>query len=350
MEKVSKDKVTYKSAGVDVEAGYKAVSLMKQHTQRTLVPDVLGGLGSFGGFFEIDVEKYKKPVLVSGTDGVGTKLQIAFMTGIHDTIGIDCVAMCVNDIACHGAKPLYFLDYIGTGALDPQAAAEVVKGICDGCVEAGCALIGGETAEMPGFYKKEEYDLAGFAVGVVDKDKVINGARVEEGDVIIGIASSGIHSNGYSLVRKLFFELNNYSIDAYISELECTLGQELLTPTRIYVRTILELADCFDIKGIAHITGGGFIENIPRTIPEGLMAEIQLDSFPTLPIFKLMQKLGDIEDKEMFNTFNMGIGLVIIVNKEDAAGIMSSLSGMKETAYIIGKVIKGDGGIALCQS
>jgi phosphoribosylformylglycinamidine cyclo-ligase len=350
MEKVSKDKVTYKSAGVDVEAGYKAVSLMKQHTQRTLVPDVLGGLGSFGGFFEIDVEKYKKPVLVSGTDGVGTKLQIAFMTGIHDTIGIDCVAMCVNDIACHGAKPLYFLDYIGTGALDPQAAAEVVKGICDGCVEAGCALIGGETAEMPGFYKKEEYDLAGFAVGVVDKDKVINGARVEEGDVIIGIASSGIHSNGYSLVRKLFFELNNYSIDAYISELECTLGQELLTPTRIYVRTILELADCFDIKGIAHITGGGFIENIPRTIPEGLMAEIQLDSFPTLPIFKLMQKLGDIEDKEMFNTFNMGIGLVIIVNKEDAAGIMSSLSGMNETAYIIGKVIKGDGGIALCQS
>jgi phosphoribosylformylglycinamidine cyclo-ligase len=350
MEKVNKDKITYKSAGVDVEAGYKAVSLMKQHTQRTLVPDVLGGLGSFGGFFEIDVEKYKKPVLVSGTDGVGTKLQIAFMTGIHDTIGIDCVAMCVNDIACHGAKPLYFLDYIGTGALDPQAAAEVVKGICDGCVEAGCALIGGETAEMPGFYKKEEYDLAGFAVGVVDKDKVINGARVEEGDVIIGIASSGIHSNGYSLVRKLFFELNNYSIDAYISELECTLGQELLTPTRIYVRTILELADCFDIKGIAHITGGGFIENIPRTIPEGLMAEIQLDSFPTLPIFKLMQKLGDIEDKEMFNTFNMGIGLVIIVNKEDAAGIMSSLSGMKETAYIIGKVIKGDGGIALCQS
>ncbi|MDF2532262.1 MAG: phosphoribosylformylglycinamidine cyclo-ligase, partial [Clostridia bacterium] len=222
MEKINNDKVTYKSAGVDVEAGYQAVSLMKQHTQRTIVPGVLGGLGSFGGFFEIDVEKYKKPVLVSGTDGVGTKLQIAFMTGIHNTIGIDCVAMCVNDIACHGAKPLYFLDYIGTGALDPQAAAEVVKGICDGCVEAGCALIGGETAEMPGFYKKGEYDLAGFAVGVVDKDNVINGARVQEDDVIIGLASSGIHSNGYSLVRKLFFELNNYSIDAYISDLECT--------------------------------------------------------------------------------------------------------------------------------
>lgn len=350
MEKMSKDKVTYKSAGVDVEAGYQAVSLMKQHTQRTLVPGVLGGLGSFGGFFEIDVEKYKKPVLVSGTDGVGTKLQIAFMTGVHNTIGIDCVAMCVNDIACHGAKPLYFLDYIGTGVLDPMAAAEVVNGICDGCVEAGCALIGGETAEMPGFYKKGEYDLAGFAVGVVDKDKVINGTRVEEDDVIIGLASSGIHSNGYSLVRKLFFELNNYSINAYISELESTLGQELLKPTRIYVKTILELADNFDVKGIAHITGGGFIENIPRTIPEGLKAEIHLESFPVLPIFKLMQKLGNIEDKEMFNTFNMGIGLVIIVNKNIADKVMSSLSSMNEKAYIIGKVIKGDGGIELCQS
>ena len=350
MEKMSKDKVTYKSAGVDVEAGYEAVSLMKQHTQRTIVPGVLGGLGSFGGFFEIDVEKYKKPVLVSGTDGVGTKLEIAFMTGIHNTIGIDCVAMCVNDIACHGAKPLYFLDYIGTGVLDPKAAAEVVNGICDGCVEAGCALIGGETAEMPGFYKKGEYDLAGFAVGVVDKDKVINGASVEEDDVIIGLASSGIHSNGYSLVRKLFFELNRYSIDAYISDLECTLGQELLKPTRIYVKTILELADNFDIKGIAHITGGGFIENIPRTIPEGLKAEIHLDSFPVLPIFKLMQKLGNIEDKEMFNTFNMGIGLVIIVNKKDVEQFMSSLSAMNEKAYIIGKIIKGDGGIELCQS
>ena len=350
MEKTSKDKVTYKSAGVDVEAGYEAVTLMKQHTQRTLVPGVLGGLGSFGGFFEIDVEKYKKPVLVSGTDGVGTKLQIAFMTGVHNTIGIDCVAMCVNDIVCHGAKPLYFLDYIGTGVLDPQAAAEVVNGICDGCVEAGCALIGGETAEMPGFYKKGEYDLAGFAVGVVDKEKVINGAQVAEGDVIIGLASSGIHSNGYSLVRKLFFELNNYSINAYISELECTLGQELLTPTTIYVKTVLELAEHFDIKGMAHITGGGFIENIPRTIPAGLKAEINMGSFPILPIFKLMQELGDIEDKEMFNTFNMGIGLVIIAHKNDVEQMMSRLSLMNQKAYVIGKIIKGDGGIELCQS
>ena len=350
MEKTSKDKVTYKSAGVDVEAGYEAVTLMKQHTQRTLVPGVLGGLGSFGGFFEIDVEKYKKPVLVSGTDGVGTKLQIAFMTGVHNTIGIDCVAMCVNDIVCHGAKPLYFLDYIGTGVLDPQAAAEVVNGICDGCVEAGCALIGGETAEMPGFYKKGEYDLAGFAVGVVDKEKVINGAQVAEGDVIIGLASSGIHSNGYSLVRKLFFELNNYSINAYISELECTLGQELLTPTTIYVKTVLDLADHFDIKGMAHITGGGFIENIPRTISAGLKAEINMGSFPILPIFKLMQELGDIEDKEMFNTFNMGIGLVIIAHKNDVEQMMSRLSLMNQKAYVIGKIIKGDGGIELCQS
>lgn len=350
MEKITTDKVTYRSAGVDVEAGYEAVSLMKQHTKRTMVPGVLGGLGSFGGFFEIDVEKYKKPVMVSGTDGVGTKLHIAFMTGIHDTIGIDCVAMCVNDIVCHGAKPLYFLDYIGTGVLDPQAAAEVVKGICDGCIEAGCALIGGETAEMPGFYKKGEYDLAGFAVGVVDKDKVINGARVQEGDVIIGLASSGIHSNGYSLVRKLFFEMNDYSIDAYIPELECTLGEELLRPTRIYVKTILDLADRFDIKGIAHITGGGFIENIPRTIPEGLKPEIHLESFPILPIFKLMQKLGNIEDKEMFNTFNMGIGLVLIVNEKVAGQVMSRLEVMNEKAYVIGKVIKGDGGIELCQS
>lgn len=350
MENVTKGKITYKSAGVDVEAGYEAVSLMKQHTQRTLVPGVIGGLGSFGGFFEIDTEKYKKPILVSGTDGVGTKLQMAFMTGIHDTIGIDCVAMCVNDIACHGAKPLYFLDYIGTGVLEPKVAAEVVKGICDGCIEAGCALIGGETAEMPGFYSKGEYDLAGFAVGVVDKDKVINGTKVEEGDAIIGLASSGIHSNGYSLVRKLFFEMNDYGIDEYMPELESTLGQALLTPTRIYVKTILELAESFEIRGIAHITGGGFIENIPRTIPAGLKAEIQLGSFPVLPIFSLMQRLGNIDLKEMYNTFNMGIGLIMIVKQNEAEQILAALSGRDEKAYLIGKVVSGEGGIELCQS
>lgn len=342
-------KVTYKSAGVDVEAGYEAVKLMKEHTKRTVVPGVIGGIGSFGGFFEVDTEKYKKPVLVSGTDGVGTKLQIAFMAGIHDTIGIDCVAMCVNDIVCHGAKPLYFLDYIGTGVLEPKGAADIVKGVCDGCVEAGCALIGGETAEMPGFYKKGEYDVAGFAVGIVDKDKIINGSRVSEGDTIIALASSGIHSNGYSLVRKLFFDINNYKSDSYFDELGCTLGEELLKPTRIYVKTILELVESFDIKGIAHITGGGFIENIPRTIPEGLKARIDLKSFPVLPIFKLMQRLGNIEQREMFNTFNMGIGLVMIVNSGDTEAVMAALKTKGEKAYVIGKVVKGEGGIELCQ-
>ncbi|MGB7604139.1 MAG: phosphoribosylformylglycinamidine cyclo-ligase [Lutisporaceae bacterium] len=342
-------RVTYKSAGVDVEAGYEAVKLIKEHTKKTETPGVIGGIGSFGGFFELDTEKYKKPILVSGTDGVGTKLQVAFMTGRHDTIGIDCVAMCVNDIVCHGAKPLYFLDYIGTGVLEPKAAADVVKGVCDGCVEAGCALIGGETAEMPGFYKRGEYDVAGFAVGVVDKDKIINGENLSEGDAIIGLASSGVHSNGFSLVRKLFFELYNYTVDSTFEELDCTLGEELLKPTRIYVKTILELIERVNIKGIAHITGGGFIENIPRTIPKGLKARINLSSFPVLPIFQLMQRLGNIEQKEMFNTFNMGIGLVLVVDKKDADKVMSELKAMNEKAYLIGEVVKGEGGIELCQ-
>ncbi len=342
-------RVTYKSAGVDVEAGYETVRLIKEHTKRTEIPGVIGGLGSFGGFFEIDTEKYKKPILVSGTDGVGTKLQLAFMTGKHDTIGIDCVAMCVNDIVCHGAKPLYFLDYIGTGVLEPKAASDIVKGVCDGCVDAGCALIGGETAEMPGFYKRGEYDVAGFAVGIVDKDKVINGANVSEGDAIIGLASSGVHSNGFSLVRKLFFELNNYTVDSTFEELDCTLGEELLKPTRIYVKTILELIERVNINGIAHITGGGFIENIPRTIPKGLKAKINLSSVPVLPIFKLMQRLGNIEQKEMFNTYNMGIGLVLVVDNKDVDKVMSELKSMNEKAYLIGEVVKGEGGIELCQ-
>lgn len=343
------DRLTYKAAGVDVEAGYEAVRLMKEHTKRTLIPGVLGDLGSFGGFFELNSEQYKNPVLVSGTDGVGTKLQIAFMTGKHDTVGIDCVAMCVNDVACHGAKPLFFLDYIGTGRLEPEVAADIVKGVCDGCVEAGCALIGGETAEMPGFYKEGEYDLAGFAVGVVDKEKVINGAKVSEGDVIIGLASSGIHSNGYSLVRKLFFGINNFSIDKKFDELDCTLGEELLKPTKIYAKTIRTLLEKFPINGIAHITGGGFIENIPRTIPAGLKAKVDIGSFEIPPIFKLMQKLGNVEEREMFNTFNMGIGLVLVVKGSDAQEILSTLDSMGEKAYIIGSVIRGEGGIELCR-
>lgn len=342
------EKLTYKSAGVDVEAGYETVRLIKQHTKRTIIPGVLGELGSFGGFFELAKGSYDNPILVSGTDGVGTKLQIAFMTGKHDTIGIDCVAMCVNDVACHGAKPLFFLDYIGTGKLTPNVAADIVKGICDGCVEAGCALIGGETAEMPGFYKEGEYDLAGFTVGIVDKDNVINGSRVSEGNVLIGIASSGIHSNGYSLVRKLFFDINNFNIDTKFDELDCTLGVELLKPTRIYVKTVQALLEKHQVNGIAHITGGGFIENIPRTIPSGLKAEISLGSWEVPSVFKLMQKLGNIDEMEMYNTFNMGIGLVLAVKKEDAEEILETLKDLGEKAYIIGNVAIGEGGIGFC--
>lgn len=342
------EKLTYKASGVDVEAGYEAVRLMKEHTKRTMIPGVLGELGSFGGFFEIAKGDYKNPILVSGTDGVGTKLQIAFMTGKHDTIGIDCVAMCVNDVACHGAKPLFFLDYIGTGKLEPKAAADIVKGVCDGCVEAGCALIGGETAEMPGFYKDGEYDLAGFAVGIVDKENVINGSGVSEGDTLIGIASSGIHSNGFSLVRKLFFGINNFDINTRFEELDCTLGEELLKPTKIYVKTVQALIAKHQINGIAHITGGGFIENIPRTIPSGLKAAINYGSWDIPPVFKLMQKLGNIEEKEMFNTFNMGIGLVLAVGSEAAEDILQTLKELGEKAYIIGSVAKGEGGIEFC--
>lgn len=348
-EKQANKGLTYKEAGVDVEAGYEAVRLMKEHTKRTMIPGVLGELGSFGGFFEIAKGAYENPILVSGTDGVGTKLQIAFMTGKHDTVGIDCVAMCVNDVACHGAKPLFFLDYIGTGRLEPTVAADIVKGVCDGCVQAGCALIGGETAEMPGFYKEGEYDLAGFAVGIVDKGKVINSSKVKAGDVLIGIASSGIHSNGYSLVRKLFFGVNDYGVDTWFEELGCTLGEALIKPTRIYVKTIQTLVQQFDIKGIAHITGGGFIENIPRTIPEGLRANIRLGSWEVLPIFKLMQRLGNIEEREMLNTFNMGVGLVLAVDSQDAKAVLDKLTEMGDKAYIIGHVEKGEGGITFCE-
>lgn len=343
------DRLTYKSAGVNVEAGYEAVKLMKEHVKKTHIPGVMGDLGSFGGFFMPDLKGYEEPIIVSGTDGVGTKLQIAFMMDKHDTIGIDCVAMCVNDIVCHGAKPLFFLDYIGTGRLNPKKAADIVKGISNGCIEANCALTGGETAEMPGFYKDEEYDLAGFAVGIVDKNKIINGKRVKAGDIIIGLPSSGIHSNGYSLVRKLFFGVNNYKVDSIFPELSNTLGEELLKPTRIYVKTVLELLKSYDIKGIAHITGGGFIENIPRTIPQGLKASIKLGSWPVLPIFNLMKNLGNMEEKAIYNTFNMGIGLVLIVDKGIANNVLSTLESMGEKAYIIGEIKPGEGGIELCQ-
>ncbi len=342
-------KLNYKNAGVDVEAGYEAVKLMREHVKRTYIPGVLNDIGGFGGFFKPDLEGYKEPLLISGTDGVGTKLQIAFMMDKHDTIGIDCVAMCVNDIICHGAKPMFFLDYIGTGKLNPKKAADIVKGISRGCIEADCALIGGETAEMPGFYKDEEYDLAGFAVGIVDRAKVINGENVKEGDIIIGLPSSGIHSNGYSLVRKLFFDVKGFNIDAVFPDLSVTLGEELLKPTRIYVKALLSLLKKNDVKGIAHITGGGFIENIPRTLPKGLKARIELGSWPVLPIFSLMKDLGDMEVRELYNTFNMGIGIVLITDKTSADSVMMGLKSMGESAYIIGEVASGEGGIELCK-
>jgi phosphoribosylformylglycinamidine cyclo-ligase len=335
------EKVTYESAGVDVEEGQKAVQLMKKYVKSTFSPYVLEDLGGFGGLFALDLKDIKEPVLVSGTDGVGTKLKIAFMLDKHDTIGQDCVAMCVNDILCQGAKPLFFLDYIATGQLKAEKAADIVKGIAQGCRAAGCALIGGETAEMPGFYSEGEYDVAGFAVGIVDKSKVVTGKGINEGDTIIGIASSGLHSNGFSLVRKLFFELMKFTPDKYFEELKGTLGEELLKPTQIYVKSILDVIQEVNIKGMAHITGGGFFENIPRILPSDLDALIQLESWEVLPIFKLLQKTGNIERDEMFKAFNMGIGLVLVVNEKEVEKTLDILSSHKEKAYIIGKIIKG---------
>jgi phosphoribosylformylglycinamidine cyclo-ligase len=297
---------TYKDAGVDIEAGYEAVRLMREDVQRTFRPEVLTDIGGFGGLFALNKEKYKEPILVSGTDGVGTKLKIAFLMDKHDTIGIDCVAMCVNDIVCSGAEPLFFLDYVSLGKNRPEQVAEIVKGISNGCVEAGCALIGGETAEMPGFYPDGEYDLAGFAVGVVDKGKIIDGKSIKEGDKLIGLASSGIHSNGYSLVRKVLSP-TKAKLKEKVKSLGSTLGEALLTPTKIYVKTILDLKDKFEIKGISHITGGGFYENLPRMLPEGLGIKVFKGSWPVLPVFNLLQDVGMIDEDDMFNTFNMGI-------------------------------------------
>lgn len=336
------EKMTYKAAGVDKEAGYEAVRKMKRHAERTRIPGVLGGLGAFGGLFELP-QGYQEPVLVSGTDGVGTKLAMAFLLDRHDTIGIDAVAMCVNDIVCQGAKPLFFLDYIGTGKLQPEVAADIVKGISDGCVAAGCALIGGETAEMPGFYKEGEYDIAGFSVGIAEKRSLITGASIREKDVLLGLPSSGIHSNGYSLVRKIFFEKYKYAPDQHMPELGMTLGEALLTPTRIYVKEALALMEAVPVKGFAHITGGGFIENIPRMLPEGLGALIRKRSFTVPPIFSLIQRLGNIEEMEMFGTFNMGIGLVAAVAAKDAPAALSALEAQGVSAVVLGEVRKGGG-------
>ena len=344
----------YKQAGVDIEAGYEAVSLMKAHVNRTLTSEVLGGIGGFGGMVAPDLTGMKQPVLVSGTDGVGTKLRIAFLMDRHDTIGIDCVAMCVNDIICCGARPLFFLDYLAVGTNTPERVASIVSGVAEGCVQAGCALVGGETAEMPGFYRPDEYDIAGFSVGIVDKDSLIDGSRIVPGDLILSLPSSGIHSNGYSLVRKLF-DLESRSpavvtkeLSTYSEVLGATLGDTLLTPTRIYVKPILSLLDALKIKGIAHITGGGFYENIPRILPKDCSALIEGSTLTVPPIFSLMQKLGSIPDREMYNIFNMGTGLCVVLHEEDADKAIRLLSALGETPTIIGKIVAGDREVVFC--
>lgn len=337
----------YKEAGVDVHAGYKAVELMKKHISKTMRPEVLTDIGGFGGLFSVENFNIQKPVLVSGTDGVGTKLKLAFALDKHDTIGIDCVAMCVNDIVCSGAQPLFFLDYIATGKLDPYKIESIVKGISDGCQMAGCALIGGETAEMPGFYPENEYDLAGFSVGIINKDDIIDGSTIKSGDKLIGLASSGVHSNGFSLVRKIFSD-NKQSLDKYYTELNSTIGNVLLTPTKIYVKTILKLIEKYSIKGIAHITGGGFIENIPRMLPEGTRARVNVGSWPVHPIFQIMKDIGCMEEKDMYNTFNMGIGMVMAVPGDIAQEVVNYLNADVKNAYIIGDVVSGEAGLDLC--
>jgi phosphoribosylformylglycinamidine cyclo-ligase len=333
----------YKQAGVDIEAGYEAVNRMKKHVQKTMRQEVLGGLGGFGGMFDISKFNYKEPVLVSGTDGVGTKLKLAFQMDRHDTIGIDAVAMCVNDIVVQGAEPIFFLDYLAVGKAVPERIEQIVKGVSDGCVQAGCSLIGGETAEMPGMYPEDEYDIAGFTVGIADKSKLVTGQTITEGDILIGISSNGIHSNGYSLVRKVLLEKGGLSLDQHIDKLGSTLGEELLRPTKIYVKPILNVLKKFEVKGMAHITGGGFIENIPRMLPEGLGAEIDYGSWPIQPIFDLLEEIGELKREEMFNIFNMGIGMVLAVSEENLHEIINQLEEDGEKVFIIGRTKSGEG-------
>lgn len=332
----------YKQAGVNIAAGNEAVERMKKHVSRTMRPEVLTGLGGFGGLFGLDVKKYREPVLVSGTDGVGTKLKLAFAMDKHDTIGIDAVAMCVNDIVVQGAEPLFFLDYIACGQLVPEKAEAIVKGIADGCEQAGCALIGGETAEMPGMYTDGEYDIAGFTVGVVEKSKLVDGSNVQPGDVVLGLASNGIHSNGYSLVRRLLLEQAGYTLNQYVDVLDAQLGDVLLTPTRIYVKTILSLLQSVEVKAMSHITGGGFIENIPRMLPKQVNVDIQRDSWPVQPIFSLMREVGQLKESDLFRTFNMGIGMVVIVSADQADEAIRLAEANGESVYRIGSVVEGD--------
>ena len=338
---------SYKAAGVDITAGYKAVELMKRHVSRTLTEGVVSDIGGFGGLFAPDLSGMKQPVLVSGTDGVGTKLKLAFLMDKHDTVGIDCVAMCVNDVICCGARPLFFLDYIAVGKNVPEKVADIVKGVAEGCVQSGSALIGGETAEMPGFYPEDEYDLAGFSVGIVDKSKILDKTRIEEGDALVALPSSGVHSNGFSLVRKVF-GIERADLKKPLAELGGkSLGETLLAPTRIYVKPMLKLFAEADVKSVSHITGGGFYENIPRSLPAGFAAKICKDAVKTPPIFRLIQKEGGISERDMFNTFNMGVGMVAVVAKKDAEKAVSVLRAAGEDAYVLGEIVKGDG-VILC--
>ena len=338
----------YAAAGVDITAGYRAVELMKQHIARTVTPGVMSDVGGFGGLFELDLTGIARPVLVSGTDGVGTKLKLAFLLDKHDTVGIDCVAMCVNDIVCCGAKPLFFLDYIACGKNVPERIAEIVSGVAQGCVEAGAALIGGETAEMPGFYPENEYDLAGYATGVVDRDRIIDNRTMKEGDAVIALPSSGVHSNGFSLVRRVF-DVEKRDLTAPLEALSGkSLGETLLVPTRIYVKSALALTENVRVRGISHITGGGFYENIPRSVPQGLCAKIEKNAVRVLPVFELIQKEGRITERDMFNTFNMGVGMSVTVAKEDADRALEILREQGEDAYVIGEITKGEERICLC--
>ena len=339
----------YKKAGVDIEAGYKAVELMKKHVQGTMRPEVLGGIGGFSGAFSMDAyKKMEHPTLVSGTDGVGTKLKLAFALDKHDTIGIDCVAMCVNDIACAGGEPLFFLDYIACGKNEPEKIATIVSGVAEGCRQAGAALIGGETAEMPGFYPVDEYDLAGFAVGIVDRKDLVSGADLKAGDVLVGMASSGIHSNGYSLVRKVF-SMSESSLNTYCESLGATLGQTLLVPTKIYVKALKAVREAgVKVKACSHITGGGFYENVPRMLIDGTRAVIEKNSYPGPPIFDMLAKDGDIEEQMMYNTFNMGIGMIVAVDKNDVDKTMAAIKEAGEAPYVIGTIEAGEKGVTLC--
>ena len=339
----------YKNAGVDIEAGYQSVELMKKYVKETMRPEVLGGLGGFSGAFSLSaIKNMEKPTLVSGTDGVGTKLKLAFIMDKHDTVGIDCVAMCVNDIACAGGEPLFFLDYIACGKNYPEKIATIVKGVADCCKQAGAALIGGETAEMPGFYPMDEYDLAGFAVGVVDEKDLITGESIKPGDTLIGIASSGVHSNGFSLVRRIF-DMTAESLNTYYDELGTTLGEALLAPTKIYVKALKSVKDAgVTIKGCSHITGGGFYENIPRMLPEGVRAVVKKDSYEVPPIFELMRRTGNLEEKMMYNTYNMGLGMVLAIDPADVDKTIAALEAAGEKAYVVGHVEQGEKGVTVC--